>query len=268
MSRSARERAIQALRVHAPELAGGPLVELGQGLDNVAFLAGELVLRIGDAGRVVREARLLDIVASRVPLPVPSPCFIDEEVGVLAYTLLPGRPLLGRRPPDGSAHRLGRFLRELHAIEPAPVGDLVPVEDADPVEWLADLDGPPHMISLLRRSVPSRARRRVLIHADLGAEHILERDGQLTGVIDWSDAAIADAALDFARLYRDFGAAFLGETLGAYGGMADADVAMARIEFFARCAALEDLAFGRASGRADYAEAAERSLRRLFPPTR
>jgi hypothetical protein len=38
-----------------------------------------------------------------------------------------------------------------------------------------------------------------------------------------------------------------------------------RITFFARCAALEDLVFGREHGRSQYARAAERSLAWLFP---
>ena len=40
---------------------------------------------------------------------------------------------------------------------------------------------------------------------------------------------------------------------------------MPRIEFFARCAALEDLAYGRATGRREYAANAERSFAWLFP---
>jgi aminoglycoside phosphotransferase (APT) family kinase protein len=103
----------------------------------------------------------------------------------------------------------------------------------------------------------------VLAHADLGAEHILEHGGAVTGVIDWTDAAVTDPALDFARLYRDFGPDFLAEVLGAYGGGAPE---RERITFFARCAALEDLAYGRESGRAEYARTAERSLAWLFPP--
>ena len=57
------------------------------------------------------------------------------------------------------------------------------------------------------------------------------------------------------------------ETIDAYGGVEDPEAAMARIEFFARCAALEDLAFGRTTGRAGYAQAAALSLRPLFPST-
>jgi aminoglycoside phosphotransferase (APT) family kinase protein len=257
-----RERAIRALRRHAPALAGLPVHELGRGLDNVVLVVGDLVLRAGDRRAVGPEARLLDVVARHVSLPVPAPRFVDEDSGVLAYPRLPGRPLLGRAPLPGSARRLGGFLRELHGIDLTAVDGLVPVDRASPDEWLADLEGPPELLRVLHATVPRPATDRVLVHSDLGAEHILHLDGRLTGVIDWSDAAVGDPALDFARLYRDFGEAFLAEALDAYGGL---DGAMPRIEFFARCAALEDLAYAAASGRREYATAARRGLGRLFP---
>ena len=37
-----------------------------------------------------------------------------------------------------------------------------------------------------------------LLHADLGPEHLLVRDGRLAGVIDWGDARVGDPALDYA----------------------------------------------------------------------
>ncbi|MET7403440.1 phosphotransferase [Dactylosporangium sp. NPDC005572] len=251
---SARSRAVQALRDHAPDLAGRPVTDLGSGLDNTAFLAGDLVLRVTDHDTVAREAALLDLIAPHVSLPVPAVRFADPGRGVLAYPLLPGRPLLGRPAPDGLARQLGRFLGELHAVETAAV----PVDGADPREWLADLDGPADLLAVLLRTVPEPARRLVLAHADLGAEHLLEHAGAVTGVIDWTDAAVTDPALDFARLYRDFGPGFLAEVLGAYGGEPPAPE---RITFFARCAALEDLAYG-----GEHARAAGRSLAWLFPP--
>ena len=76
-----------------------------------------------------------------------------------------------------------------------------------------------------RRSPAGRrarsSRRHVLAHADLRAEHILEAAGRITGVIDWSDAAVTDPALDFAastRLRRGL----LAAALDAYGGIEDA----------------------------------------------
>jgi aminoglycoside phosphotransferase (APT) family kinase protein len=255
-----RERVRRALRIHAPELGGVPVSELGHGLDNTAFVAGDLVLRAGDGRSVAREARLLQRVGARLPVPVPAPRFVDRENGVLAYPRLPGRPLLGRDPPAGSARLLGRFLRALHAIDPATMRGLLPTEDMAPSTWLGALEGPSDLVARLSESVPPPGRGLVVAHADLGAEHILERDGAITGVIDWSDAAITDPALDFARLFRDFGPVFLNAALDAYGGLQVPAAAMARIGFFARCAALEDLAYGGA-----HADAAQRSLRWLFP---
>jgi aminoglycoside phosphotransferase (APT) family kinase protein len=262
---TARQRAMQSLRAHIPELAAVAVDELGHGLDNAAFLAGELVLRVADGHSVLQEARLLDVVAAHVSAPVPIVRFVDEDTGVLAYPLLPGRPLLDRPAGSGLARPLGRFLSELHAINTARVDGMVTLEPAHPGEWLEDLDGPPELLRILHRSVPAPARLQVLTHADLGAEHILESDGALTGVIDWSDAAVTDPALDFARLYRDFGPDFLTQVLDAYGGLPETDDVGERITFFARCAALEDLAFGRDDGRSQYARAAERSLAWLFP---
>jgi aminoglycoside phosphotransferase (APT) family kinase protein len=55
-----------------------------------------------------------------------------------------------------------------------------------------------------------------LTHADLGPAHILSRGGELTGVIDWSDARIGDPALDFAWALNGAPAAFAEAVLGAY----------------------------------------------------
>jgi aminoglycoside phosphotransferase (APT) family kinase protein len=257
-----RDIAARAVRTHAPELLDVEIVELGHGLDNTAYAVGDLVLRVGDRRRVGPEARLLEAIATRVSIPIPVPRFADADAGVLGYQRLPGRPLLGRSPPAGSAHRLGRFLRELHAVDPATVADLIPVEDADPGAWLDHLDGPRERVRVLHATCPPPSPARVVAHADLGAEHILELDGTLTGVIDWSDAAITDPALDLARLYRDFGPRFLEQLSHAYRPLAES---MPRVEFFARCAALEDLAYGRATGGREYVTNAERSFDWLFP---
>jgi aminoglycoside phosphotransferase (APT) family kinase protein len=256
-----RERATRALRAHAPQLLHTELTELGQGLDNTAYVAGGLVLRVADDGDAEREARLLDALAPHLSIAIPTPRFADAKAGVLAYERIAGRPLLGRLVPAGAGRRLGCLLRELHAIEPATMENVIQTDDADPSEWLEDLEGPSDLVGVVRASRPQRTRQRVVAHADLGAEHILELDGTLTGIIDWSDAAITDPALDFARVYRDFGPVVLDEVIEAYG----VPPAMARVEFFARCAALEDLAFGIQTRRREYAANAERSFAWLFP---
>jgi aminoglycoside phosphotransferase (APT) family kinase protein len=77
----------------------------------------------------------------------------------------------------------------------------------------------------------------VLIHGDLGAEHVLVDGDRITGVIDWGDAAIGDPAVDHGRLMRD---------LGPIAGGGD------RARFYAVCTAIEDLAFGLEAGRDSY----------------
>jgi hypothetical protein len=130
------ERAVRAVRVHAPHLQRLELAELGRGLDNTAFRCGDVVVRVADARSVRQERDLLTIVGSRVSIAVPVPVFADEELGVLAYPLLPGRSLLGRTPVTGVAHQLGAFLTELHSIDIALVAPLVAKEIAEPRDWL------------------------------------------------------------------------------------------------------------------------------------
>jgi aminoglycoside phosphotransferase (APT) family kinase protein len=260
-----RGRAVQALAAHDPAFRNIALRPLGAGVDHAAFVAGDLVVRaaIGPQSDVAREAELLRLLTGRLPVAVPEPRIVDPELGVIAYRLLPGRSLLGRPPPGGAAQHLGHVLRALHAISAAKVDGIVPLDPADPQDWLDELTGPTALLRLLATTKPRPTTVLVPAHADLGAEHILESDGAISGIVDWSDAAITDPALDFARLYRDFGQAFLDDALIAYGR--DSSDLRERITFFARCAALEDLTYGQASGRSAYRRNAEYAISWLFP---
>ena len=75
---------------------------------------------------------------------------------------------------------------------------------------------------------------------------------------------MTDPAVDFGHICRDFGPVFLDQAMRAYGGLDDAHP---RIEY-ARCAGLEDFAYGRRPRREEYAAAAERSFTWLFPDQR
>jgi aminoglycoside phosphotransferase (APT) family kinase protein len=76
---------------------------------------------------------------------------------------------------------------------------------------------------------------------------VLTRTRASTGIIDWSDAALADPAYDFGLLCRDLGAAALDLALNAY--QADDTTALRRRPvFYARCTLVEDLAYGIQSG--------------------
>lgn len=271
---------------HLPSYEPLSVVALGAGLDHAAYeVDGRLVVRVRHPGgaraeATGHEADLLALVAARSPVPVPRPVLVDPEAGAIAYEKLPGVPLLGRpvADPTRATPALGALLTALHRTDPAEAAHLVDRDDVPPADWLAEAAG--HHRQVADR-LPPAARRRVedflasppppaptalaLCHNDLGAEHLLvdPATGTLTGVIDWADAAITDPAVDLARVLRDLGGRALEATLAHYEApWTDAD--RERAAFYARCALLEDLAYGLGEGPAVYAEAAMGNLDHTF----
>ena len=262
---------------------------LGEGLDNAAYeVNGELILRKSKeadpalrAEATRREAALLAAVAGISTLPVPEPIFADAEAGVLAYRKLPGVPLVDHplAEPARLAPGLGEFLSNLHQTSPEEVEHLVE-RDAYPLTaWLEDaerdyLEISGHLSAAARRQVedflgrtpPAEPRAMAFCHGDLGTEHVLmdTGDGVITGIIDWTDAAIADPACDLAPIYRDLGPEVFERTLDHYGtGLDEAD--RSRSAFYARCKLLEDVAYGlNTPGARRYAEVGLANLLRTF----
>jgi aminoglycoside phosphotransferase (APT) family kinase protein len=281
------------LAEHLPALSAGPIEPLGSGLDSVAFLVGgELVVRFttGDdaAERVARESELLELVAGQAPVPVPRPVLTAAERGCLAYRLLPGTPLLDVPLAERAAHRLsvadtlGGLLAVLHAVPPAQVAHLVAVDDTPPEHWRREAARTWETVAgripmrrhravealLLAAPPPEGPRSTVFSHNDLGIEHVLvdRISGAVTGVVDWGDAAIADPAIDFGLLLRDLGPHALDAALARYPSRgAGVPALRERATFYARCRAIEDVAYGLETGRRTYLVAAMEALRRLFP---
>jgi hypothetical protein len=78
MGSTTRELATTAVAVHAPELLGAEIVELGHGLDHAAYAVGGLVLRVANGHSVAREARLLEALSDHVP---SSNCSVRPGLG-------------------------------------------------------------------------------------------------------------------------------------------------------------------------------------------
>lgn len=262
------------------------LVLLGEGTDHVAYeMDGAYVIRqqklLGDAGGaavIEREVALLDIVARVSPIPVPEVVAVAPESGLLVQRKLPGDSLLDRPPTDPAAlvDQLAEFLTAINGVPDDRIANLVEEDRYPLADHLADTAAAlPEVAALLgveeRRAVerflaaPPPAEPDVLTfcHNDLGAEHLLANAGRtrLTGVLDWSDAAVADPAHDLGRIYRDLGPEIAAEVAGRLDRSAD-DL-LARAAFHARCTLIEDLAFG-ATADQRYADAALAHLARTF----
>lgn len=161
--------------------------------------------------RLVTETRLLPWLAPQLPLSVPVPKIVQSEPLRVRHRLIPGRP--APRLTDEQGAVLGRFFRALHSVDAAAaVVRGVPGEDAAWAEHRRQLDrfrrevlprvpGPrrrPAEALLDRLSQPPPTR--TLVHGDVGPAHVLLSEGAVSGVIDWSDAHVADPALDLAWL--------------------------------------------------------------------
>ena len=195
---------------------------LGEGWDSTAVLVGgrwvERRPRRPEIGpQLLRETVVMPWLAPLLPLPVPVPVVVSEDPVVVRHDLVPGGEVAS--PGAVQGRQLGEFLRALHA---APVAEAVrrgagprplPVErfraEVDVPggeELLAKLDGLP---------------ADTVVHGDLGPEHVLGRDGVLTGVIDFGDLHIGDAAIDLAWALHSTPPEFAAAFAEAYGVTAE-----------------------------------------------
>jgi aminoglycoside phosphotransferase (APT) family kinase protein len=205
MTRDRRELIAEALG-RAPVT----IVEVDDGYDfHVAIVDDEWVFRFPRRGGVEEalelEIAVLPTLAQWLPVDVPSFEYVERTPLFVGYRLIRGQPLV-----DEDAEGVRAFLEALHASDPSGL----PIERHDWVEAYREqcaeferLVFP--VVDSDRRVETQRLFDEVetlvgftpsLIHADLGPEHLLVRDGRLTGVIDWGDMRVGDPALDYAWL--------------------------------------------------------------------
>lgn len=235
---------------------------------------------------LAQEAALLGRIAETLPLPVPEVRALSADGTAMVMSRVRGEPLLTSIADVRKSHaarlgaQLGAFLTALHSITADDVHDLVPVQSCPLAEYHADavriadtiraelpgrVVGP--LADFLATPLPSSVRQLRLCHNDLGAEHIFVTSPalEITGIIDWSDAALSDPCLDLGLIWRDLGETGLVAALmwlqtdfGADEGFLE------RTQFYARVKALEDFEFGLRTGRRDYLANATLALSRLF----
>lgn len=169
------------------------------------------------------EVVLLDALATQVdagalPFDVPRPAgfaHLPEGGRATVHQLVPGRPLRLETltPGPGLSASLGRALGALHQLPTSVVEDAGrPVYDATAyrqrrqaeVDEAAKTGRVP--AGLLRRwearleDVRLWRFQPTVVHGDLTASHVLVHDGDVSGILDWGDAMVADPADDLAWL--------------------------------------------------------------------
>lgn len=169
------------------------------------------------------EVALLQSLVTHVdggdlPFDVPRPggfAPLPEGGRAVVHPQLRGRPLrlelLG--PGPGLAASVGRAIAALHELPVSLVEDAgLPVYDAEAYRQrrLAEVDEAARTghvpTALLRRweraleDVAMWRFRPTVVHGDLSAEHVLCSGAEVSGVLGWSEAKVADPADDLAWL--------------------------------------------------------------------
>ena len=189
---------------------GPPLVEVDAGWDYKVLIVDDTWVMRWPRHRLAveeieREVELLPALAPLLPVAVPRFEYVSREPWLVAYRLIRGEPLVAE-DPDG----VRAFLEALHAVDV----DSIPAERPDWLETYARQADEFRRVVLPRLDPDERPRGEALLagvetltgflpaltHSDLGPGHLLARDGELVGVIDWGDARIGDPAIDYAWL--------------------------------------------------------------------
>jgi aminoglycoside phosphotransferase (APT) family kinase protein len=174
-----------------------------------------------------KEARNLQLLEqSEIPAPrlvAVDPDGAECDVPAVLMTRMPGRLYLTPRDLETWLRRMAELLPPIHAIEPGPVrvqrwaiwDDL---REMAPPDWSAHKRDWERLIEIVRGPWPDYKAR--FVHRDFQHYNVLWTRGTPTAVLDWINASMGPAELDFGHfrhnLLGDFGFDVAERFLGHY----------------------------------------------------
>jgi aminoglycoside phosphotransferase (APT) family kinase protein len=198
-----------AVAAALPGVRPRSLRTIDTGWDSVAVdVNGDWIVRVArrhaSAARYRLEEALVPALAPTLPLAVPVPVRTGD--GWILTRRIGGEPFREQPAAAQVGGELGAFLRALHTfpVERArELGAGLHDRERDAREFRA------RVLPLLNTDERARAERLLdeyvtqmfapaVVHMDLVHEHVLVDEGQITGVIDWTDACLGDPAIDLA----------------------------------------------------------------------
>lgn len=174
--------------------------------ERATLRVGDVFLKVdGEPGRLERE------VAAMAMVPVPTAEILWHKPPVLALAALPGVALGHLGEPSAASpaawEATGAAIRRLHdaPLPPRPgrgVDEIASHLDRE-CEWLLANDVLPEDVITRNRRLAAAALRAwtsSFIHGDLQVDHVFVAGDEVTGILDWSEAAPGDAHFDLATL--------------------------------------------------------------------
>jgi aminoglycoside phosphotransferase (APT) family kinase protein len=215
------------------ELDCTSLTLLGTGWDNVSFTTNDGIVfrfprRQFSVDLLLNEISLLPYIQKYISLPVPLPTFIGSPTPeypwpFAGYKLLSGetadRYALTREERHAFVKPIAIFLKELHHINinelqarGAPFDSLGRVDISVRLPKILDYLNKIDEIkcfdthSLREFAINFKLNTKIdfncFVHGDLYARHILIKDRKnISGIIDWGDTHIGNAAVDIALIH-------------------------------------------------------------------
>ncbi|WUI10734.1 aminoglycoside phosphotransferase family protein [Kineococcus sp. NBC_00420] len=201
--------------------------------ERATLRVGDIFLKI-DADRARTDVEM----AAMALAPVPTPQVLWRNPPVLALAAMPGVALGRLGQPStaspGAWAAAGAAIRRLHdaPLPPWPGPDLEEIEaDLDrQCQWLISNDVLPTDLVMRNRRVADFALREwipVFTHGDLQLTHVFVDGDEVTGVIDWSEAARGDGLSDLATLTLGH-EEHLRDVVAGYGSAVDLDLDVVR----------------------------------------
>src|SRR5215207_9377771 len=174
--------------------------------DCVTLHVGDVFLKVdGDQARSSVEVEAMRLA------PIPTPEVLWRKPPVLALAALGGTALghLGQPSTASPATwaAVGAVVRRLHDAPLPPrsgrrLDQKAALLDRECTWLLANDVLPAHLVTRNRRLAETALRpwTPVFIHGDLQVDHVFVAGDEVTGVVDWSEAAQGDALFDLATL--------------------------------------------------------------------
>lgn len=236
------------LRNQHPDLAELELRDVNGGWDNQQWRLGdELAVRLPRTERAPAllhtEQRWLPVLASRLPLPTPTPVRIGKPSSLFEHTWTIARWVEGE-PADrapitriDAAEILAEFLAALHDRAPAdapsnptrgiPLAGL-PADGA--FEVIAAHPSADSAREVWEKAVaaPVWQGAPLWLHGDLHPANVIVQDGMLAGVIDFGEMSAGDPATDLSAAWILLPAGAASRFFDAYGQTDDATITRAR----------------------------------------
>ncbi|GAB3754058.1 phosphotransferase family protein [Microlunatus parietis] len=175
------------------------------------FLAGDVVVKLfgetfDGAACFATELAMAELLTGEPGIPAPGlvasgRLFDDDDHWSWPYLIMerlhsvPIRDARSAPSVPAAAAELGAVITRLHRL---PIPALIAARDPLPglraaaPERLRGFGLPDHLVEQVPEFLADASAERVLVHADLTADHVFVDDHGLAGIIDWADAIPAD----------------------------------------------------------------------------